>query len=260
MNDWDGRFSERQRDILTRVRGAGHVTIDALAQAHSVSTQTIRRDANALCAAGALRRLHGGVALPQAGNILYNARRMLNETAKRAIGAAFSGRVPSAASLAVSIGTTPEFAIHSLQGQTDLTIVTNNLNIAIFACDREGWTVQVPGGAVRAGDRDVLGPQVEAFFGRYRVDFGVFGVAGVAEDGTLLDFTEEEVAARLAILRNCRRSVLLLDRTKFGRVAHVRGGQITEVDEVICDQPLPAVVAAQLAREGVTIKIAGPRP
>ncbi|KFE34206.1 DeoR/GlpR family DNA-binding transcription regulator [Thioclava atlantica] len=248
-------FSDRQRQILDEVRRAGQVSIESFAQIFGVSPQTIRRDVNELCAAGALRRVHGGVEMPQSENLLYSSRRTLNGVAKRKIGAAFAARIPSGASLSVSIGTSPEYAIGALEAQSDLMVLTNNLNIALSACEREGWTVRVPEGAVRAGDRDILGPQVEEFFARYQVDFGVFGVGGVAEDGTLLDFTEAEVAARMAILRNCRRSVLLLDRTKFGRPAHVRGGHMREVDEVICDGPLPAPIAADLAAAGVTVSI-----
>lgn len=253
----EGRFSDRQRDILGRVRSNGRATIEGFAQHYNVSPQTIRRDVNALCASGALRRVHGGVEAPRSGNLLYNSRRMLNERAKRDIGATFARMVPSGASLAVSIGTTPEFAIHALHDQTDLTVITNNLNIAIFACDRAGWNVHVPAGAVRAGDRDILGKQVEAFFARYQVDFGLFGVAGVTAEGTLLDFTEDEVAARMAILRNCRRSILLLDHSKFGRAAHVRGGHLSDLDTVICDAPLPDTIADLAARNGVSVAIAG---
>lgn len=252
----DARFSERQRAILDRLGGAGRTTIEALAAAHAVSPQTIRRDVNELCAAGLLRRVHGGVQLPGAENLLYASRRGLNQGAKDAIGARFAQIVPSGASLSVSIGTTPEVAIRALAEQSDVTLATNNLNIALFACDREGWQVMVPGGTVRAGDRDILGPQVEDFFGRYQVDFGVFGVGGVAEDGTLLDFSEAEVAARMAILRNCRRSVLLLDHTKFGRAAHVRGGHLSDLDLVICDRPLPEGLAQAVAQAGGTVLIA----
>lgn len=252
----DARFSERQRAILDRLGRSGRTTIEALAAHYAVSPQTIRRDVNELCAAGLLRRVHGGVQLPGGENLLYASRRSLNQGAKDAIGARFAQIVPSGASLSVSIGTTPEVAIRSLAEQSDVTLITNNLNIALFACDREGWQVMVPGGTVRAGDRDILGPQVEDFFARYQVDFGVFGVGGVAEDGTLLDFTEAEVAARMAILRNCRRSVLLLDHTKFGRAAHVRGGHLSDLDLVICDQPLPERLAQAVARAGGAVLIA----
>ncbi|TNF15398.1 MAG: DeoR/GlpR transcriptional regulator [Rhodobacteraceae bacterium] len=252
----ENSLSDRQKMILDQVRARGQVGIEELSQIHDVSPQTIRRDVNELCATGILRRVHGGVELPGSENLLYTSRRMMNESAKRAIGGVFAELIPSGASLAVSIGTTPEIAIQSLSARSDLMVVTNNLNIALIASDRADWSVRIPGGAVRPGDRDVLGPQVEAFFARYQVDFGVFGVGGVSEDGSLLDFTEEEVAARMAILRNCRRSVLLLDHTKFGRSAHVRGGHLRDLDVVICDRAIPAHHATALISRGAQLIIA----
>ena len=256
----ESALSDRQRDILQRVREAGYAEIGALADLYEVSTQTIRRDVNALCAADALRRVHGGVELPRGNaNLHYASRHLLQESAKRSIATAFATLIPSGSSLAVSIGTTPCYAVQALEARRDLTVLTNNLNVAIGVCDRESWTVRVPGGTVRPGDRDILGPQVEEFFARYQVDFGVFGVGGVAEDGTLLDFTEEEVAARRAIQRNCRQSFLLLDHTKFGRPAHVRGGHLAEIDRVICDAPLPGGLAEALAAKGGKMTITGER-
>ncbi|KPP84526.1 MAG: DeoR family transcriptional regulator, glycerol-3-phosphate regulon repressor [Rhodobacteraceae bacterium HLUCCO07] len=255
--DWTAiRLSDRQRDMLCKVQDAQHVSIERLAEIYGVSPQTVRRDVNAMCEAGVLRRVHGGVEAPRGDNLGYGARRTLNAPAKRRIAACFAARVEPGLSLAVSIGTTPEFAVQALHDKTDLTVMTNNLNIALFACECEGWAVHIAGGMVRPGDRDVLGSQVEAFFARYQVDIGLFGVAGVDADGTLLDFTEDEVAARMAILRHCRRSVLLLDGSKFGRAAHVRGGHIADVDEVICDVAPPAALAREIAAQGVRFTIA----
>jgi DeoR family glycerol-3-phosphate regulon repressor len=41
------------------------------------------------------------------------------------------------------------------------------------------------------------------------------------------------------MLNNSRESLLVLDHEKFGRSAHVRGGQIQDVSKVICDQKPP---------------------
>lgn len=254
MDDTYLTFTDRQRRILAMVQGQRHCDIDALARQFDVAPQTIRRDVNAMCEAGALRRVHGGVELPgPSDNLRYASRQLLNLPAKLAIARAFAGLVSNGHSLAVSIGTTPEIAVRELTRLTDITVLTNNLHIATSVCDREGWSVMVPSGQVRPGDHDILGPDAEAFFDRFQVDLGVFGVAGVAEDGTLLDFTESEVASRQAIRRNCRCSVLLLDRSKFGRAAHVRGGHITDVDVVICDAPLPEALSRALARAGTRV-------
>lgn len=243
--------TNRQTEIADLVQSDGFVSVDALAQRFEVTTQTIRRDVNRLCALGVLRRTHGGVEPPApAGNVDYRMRQILNLPAKRRIAARVAGSVPDGASLAFSIGTTPEIVMRRLGSHSNLRIFTNNLNVAFSAAENPSFEVTIAGGRLRSGDRDVLGQSARDFFASYKVDIGVFGVAGVDDDGSLLDFDESEVAARQAILENCRRAFLVLDRSKFGRSAHVRGGHIGDVSHVFCDRPLPPAVADMLSAAG----------
>lgn len=239
-------ITERQAQIAERVRQFGFQTVADLAEHFAVTTQTIRRDIQELADLGLLKRRHGGVEPPTPeANLGYGERRILNLAAKERIAQLAAERIPAGASLAVSIGTTPEIAVRRLVGHRGLKLFTNNLMAALSACEAPGWEVHIPGGAVRLGARDVVGPEVEAFFERFKVDVGLYGVGGVDADGQLLDFHEEEIRVREAIRRNCRTSILVLDATKFGRPAHVRGGLITDADVVLCDAlPPPAVIEA----------------
>ena len=247
----DLTITERQREIADLVQSNGFTSVDALADRFEVTTQTIRRDLARLCEQGVLRRTHGGVEPPAPiGNLHYTRRQILNLPAKRAIADVVAGYVPNGASLAFSIGTTPEIVMQALTGHQALRIFTNNLHVALTASQTEDFGVTIAGGRLRNGDCDTLGSEIEQFFAGYKVDIGVFGVAGVDSDGTLLDFHEEEVAVRQAILANCRQAFLVLDATKFGRAAHVRGGHITDVGTVFCDQPIPARLAGDLVATG----------
>ena len=129
-----------------------------------------------------------------------------------------------------------------LKHKKNLKIYTNNLIIAQTASTNPSFEVYCSGGRIRSGDFDMVGSPVENFFNSYKTDFGIFGVAGVDLDGALLDFSDEEVQIRRVILDNCRESLLVLDHEKFGRVAHVRGGQIQEVTKVFCDQSPPSEI------------------
>ncbi|WP_150522542.1 DeoR/GlpR family DNA-binding transcription regulator [Roseibium sediminis] len=247
-------ISKRQAEIADLVQSAGFASVEELAERFEVTTQTIRRDVNGLCELGILRRTHGGVEPPApASNIHYSTRQILNLSEKRVISALVAEEVSNGQSLAFSIGTTPEIVMQGLIGHDGLSVFTNNLNVAFTATANQGFQVTIAGGRLRSGDRDVLGMGTQDFFSRYKVDIGVFGVAGVDEDGTLLDFHEDEVAARQAILANCRRSYLVLDHTKFGRPAHVRGGHIADVSDVFCDRPVPRPIQEILASSGARV-------
>ncbi|WP_404379592.1 DeoR/GlpR family DNA-binding transcription regulator [Caenispirillum salinarum] len=248
---------ERRARIAEQVRQAGFASIESLATHFAVTEQTVRRDVNALCDQGVLRRRHGGVELPiERENLPYENRKVLNLAEKRAIAAMVAARIPDGASLFFSIGTTPELVAQALCDHSHLRVFTNNLNVAAACCGNPTFEVTIVGGRLRNRYRDVVGHEVNQFFSQYKVDFGVFGVGGIDSEGGLLDFAEEEVRAREAILANSRRSILIADHTKFGRNAVVRGGSITDVDLFCTNRPLQPDMAARLEAAEVEVLLA----
>ncbi len=246
-------ITPRQQDIVDLARQDGFLNIEVLAEHFSVTPQTIRRDINCLCDANLLRRRRGGAEYVEAPrlNLPYDSRRIIHPLAKQAIGALVAGLIPNGASVSFGIGTTPEFVALAMQGHSDLTVITNNLNVAMALSVVRSNRIILPGGALRLPDRDVLGPLVEEMYRNYRVDFGVFGVGGIEPDGTLVDFDRAEVLTRAAMLDSCRRSILVADTSKFGRPAPARGGQLSDIDTVVLDAPPPAAFGALFDADGL---------
>jgi DeoR family glycerol-3-phosphate regulon repressor len=251
-------LTARQAEIAELVRGAGFHSIEALAERYGVTTQTVRRDVNALCDRGILLRRHGGVERAPGGhgNLGYETRMVLNLPRKQAIARAVAARIPNGASLALGIGTTPEVVMRALLRHDRLRVFTNNFRLAAAACENASFVVTVAGGPLRNADLDVVGPTAATFFANYRVDFGIFGVGGIEADGSLLDFQEGEVEARQAVLANCRTSLLIADGSKFARRAVVRGGHLCDVDSFVTDALPPEPIAEALLAAGVDLIVA----
>lgn len=242
----------RQTAIAEMLRSREFISVEELAAHFAVATQTIRRDLIALCDLGVARRRHGGVeSVTQGKNLAFKDRSVLNREAKQTIAAAVAAHVHDGASLSFGIGTTPQFVAEALLAHRGLKIVTNNLPLALMVGQNSDFTLAIAGGTVRGSDLDVCGPSIDAFFASYKVDVAIFGVAGVDEDGSLLDFSEEEVHVREAMLRNCRRSYLVLDSSKFTRPAYVHGGRIDQVTAVFCEAEPPAGIRRMLDQSGV---------
>jgi len=254
-------LSERQNGILMEVRQQGFVSIETLATSYGVTTQTIRRDVNALCSENLLRRRHGGVETVNAsGNLAYQARQIINVDAKRAIGRAVAALIPDRASLLIGIGTTPEQVAVALARHEELTVVTNNLNVADALAIAGSSRIILPGGTLRLPDRDLLGADGDRLFRAYRADFAIFGVGGIDHDGALLDFSPEEVSARRAMRAGCRRSILVADLTKIGRAAPCRGGELGEMDTVVFDRRPPEPIVRMIEEAGAELVVAGGLP
>lgn len=247
--------SERQAQVAELVRETGYAGVEDLARRFGVSPQTIRKDINAMCERGLLRRVHGGVELAHSNAEHYELRRILNIAPKRQIAEAAARIIPNEAAIAVSIGTTPELVVSCLSQHKGLKIFTNNLHVAMTAHQFDGVQIAIPGGTLRTSEADIVGPSAVDFFDAYRFDFGLFGVASVDENGGLLDLFDEDARSREAISRNAQARILVLDASKFNRRAHVRSGHITDVEHVICDQRPPEAICALLAKARVNLII-----
>lgn len=253
------QLSQRRAQIADMVRDKGIVLVEDLAQELGVASQTIRRDLNFLCERGMGRRIHGGIQrISPVGNTAYAWRKILHAQAKQDIARTVAAHVPDGGSIAFSIGTTPELISRALLAHQNLRVFTNNLHVALAMSENPSCEVTIAGGRLRHGDLDILGTGMVKLFGAYKVDIGIYGVGGVDEDGTLLDYYEEEVKARQIIQENSRSTFIVLDHSKFGRSAHVRGGHICQAAKVFCDRTPPPAICALLAREGTELVICGP--
>ena len=227
---------QRRDQIMQLTRQMKVVSVELLAEKLAVSGQTIRRDINYLCDDNLLRRRHGGAELfEQQLNTTYQKRSTTNLEGKRAVAVTAAKKIPDSATIFISIGTTPMMVAEALRDKKHLTIVTNNLNAAMALSHEVTNRIILPGGEMRLPDRDIQSEGAVSIFSNYRADFGIFGVAGIAEDGALLDFHNSEVRTREAIRLNCRASILVTDSSKFGRSAPAVGGHISHVDHVLMD-------------------------
>jgi DeoR family glycerol-3-phosphate regulon repressor len=229
---------QRREEIQHLVRTQGYVSIEDLAERFGKTPQTIRRDINALAGEGLVRRHHGGAGLPSTTeNVAYATRRSLLADAKARIAQLVARHIPNDASLFINIGTTTEEVARSLVHHANLRVITNNLNVAAILSDVESCEVTVAGGTVRKRDRGIIGEATLDFIRQFKVDFGVIGISGIEEDGTLLDFDYREVQAAKSIIANSRTVFLVADHTKFGRGAMVRLGHVGQIDAVFTDKP-----------------------
>lgn len=252
-------LSIRQGEILELARAEGRVLVDDLAQRFDVTLQTIRRDLGEMAELGFLDRVHGG-AVPRAGtvNLGYEARRRLNAEAKAAIGAACAAAIPDNCSLILNLGTTTEAVAHALIQHSNITVVTNNMNVANILLANPGCEIVVTGGALRRSDGGLVGELATQFFEQFKVDFAVIGTSALDHDGDLLDFDLAEVRVSRAILRQSRRAFLVSDHSKLGRPAPARIASLSEIDTVFTDLPLPRDLATRCAEWGTHVHLCPP--
>lgn len=230
-------LNDRQRQIMEQLRASGQQSINELASDFGVATQTIRRDINDLCDQGLARRVHGGVAPPSNPlNLNFHARATLNEGAKRAIAAAAAAMIPEGSTVLLGIGTTVQYVAEALVQTPDITIVTNNLEVARLMCNAPSCDVHVVAGQLRPEDRDLVGAQVLEGYRRFVADFGVIGAGALDPAFGILDFKQFDAEVSNAIRASARKMLLVSDHSKWGRTAAHRVAGFDAMDHFITDR------------------------
>ncbi len=246
----------RQNQILEIIQQKGFITIDELVTHFVVTPQTIRRDLNQLAADGKVSRHHGGASIESSTvNTAYKTRKIMHFEAKKRIAAALASMIPDDASLFINIGTTTETIARSLLNHRNLKIVTNNINVASILSAKEDFKVIIAGGEVRQRDGGIVGEATLDFINQFQMDFGIIGISGIHEDGTLLDFDYREVKVAQTIISNSGQVLLAADHSKFGRNAMVRLGNISQANHFFTDQPPPAEIETLLQEEQVELHL-----
>ncbi|QEQ96654.1 DeoR/GlpR family DNA-binding transcription regulator [Neptunomonas concharum] len=232
------QLSERQEIILQRLRDEGGTLSSAvITDLFDVSIQTIRKDLNDLSDLGLVKRVHGGITLPvQSHNLSFNNRQIINLKAKQAIAQKVAASIPEGSSLFLGIGTTPQEIARALLGHNHLTVVTNNLNAAITLCQNANIETYLCGGKLRPSDQDLMGEDATRFLRKFQVNFGIFGVGGLAENGALLDFSPEESHISSAIMDNSEHRILVADKSKYLRSAPIKTAMLSDIDSFYIDQ------------------------
>jgi DeoR family transcriptional regulator, glycerol-3-phosphate regulon repressor len=233
-------LSFRQTEILDLARSDGRVVVEDLASRFDVTLQTIRRDLTEMADAGHLDRVHGG-AVPRTGvtNLGYEQRRRMNDAAKTAIARACAAQIPNNCSIIINLGTSTEAVARELLQHTNITVVTNNMNVANILVANPSCEIMVAGGALRRSDGGLVGELTTQFFEQFKVDFAVIGASALDLDGDLLDFDLAEVRVSKAIIQQARKTYLVCDNSKLSRSAPVRLASLAEIDTIFTDLPLP---------------------
>ncbi|WP_163557429.1 DeoR/GlpR family transcriptional regulator [Halomonas sp. NO4] len=247
----------RQDAIIALVRRQGYASIEQLTDHFAVTPQTIRRDLNALSAEGLIRRVHGGAGLESSTvNTAYSTRKTLNLDAKQRIAALVAQHIPDQASLFINIGTSNEVIAEALLHHHELEVITNNLNVAAILQHKEDFNVIIAGGQVRSRDGGIIGEATIDFINQFKVDFGIIGISGIDEDGSLLEFDYQEVRVAQAIIRNSRQVFLATDHSKFQRNPVVRQGNLAQLDALFTDRAPPESIQRLLQQHDVALHVA----
>ncbi len=252
---------ERQQAITVLARARGRVAVAELAARFHVTSETIRRDLEALATRGVLSRVHGGAVPAESVRLVESAvpvRDVERAAEKQRIAVAALAFLPAGpnATILLDAGTTVgRFAELVPAGRLG-TVVTNALGLAASLSAREVAEVQVLGGRVRGITQATVGSTTVDALRGLRVDVAFVGVNGFTSIHGFSTPDPAEGAVKRAMVGSARRVVALADSSKFGAEYLVSFAEASEVDVLVTDAALSPFAQQSLTEQGIEVVLA----
>lgn len=234
--------NHRHQEIMSTLHHVGRVDVARIAAALDVSEETIRRDMNVLEQQGKLRRIYGGAVLPRLDQdrpLLERGK--LNFREKNKVAQLALPLVRDGMSLFIDSGTTTLALARQLVGR-NVTVMTNSITLASLLGN--GPTrVNVTPGTLRHKDNALVGYETVAYARRFFFDIAFMGIGAADIAHGWMDYEEHESVLRRTLKGQARRSVMLVDSTKFGRQANHYTFRLNDALSVVtdCEPPAPFV-------------------
>ncbi len=231
---------ERRRAILEVVSQDGRALVKDLARRFRTSEVTIRKDLEVLHSHGLLHRTHGGV-LPVKGGALADPtlreKEELHRKEKLRIGTTAAGLVKEGQVVVLDSGTTTTCIARMLRNFTNVTIITNAVNIATELAGTD-FEVILTGGTLRKNSFSLVGPLAEEALSEMHADILFLGVDGFDTRVGLTTPNFLESRVNRAMVNAATRVVVVCDSTKFGRRSLALIVPPTAIHTVITDNQL----------------------
>lgn len=235
-------MEERRRLIVEQLRKDGRVSVKKLSESLQVSAVTIRQDLRALETEGLLNRTHGGAVAPdvqrmEQSELSFDIRRTKNYAEKEAICRAAAQQVESGYAIGLDASTTVCSLIPFIRHLDALTVVTNNLLVVEMLLPYPRVQVLVPGGRLRRDSYSIVGDPTS--FPDINLNVSFVSAWGITPDAGLTEVSEEEMAMKQALLNRSPRKVVLVDSSKWGKVAPYTYAKTQDVDQIITTNLVP---------------------
>lgn len=250
--------SDRLSAILDRLAADGTIEVAGAAAELGVSPASIRRDLALLAEQNLLTRTHGGATAREVSYELpVRYRDTHGREQKRAIARAAMRCLPSGPYvIAINGGTTTAELARLVATRTELTVVTNALNIAMELVVRPRLKVVLTGGVARSKSYELVGPWAERTLGGISIGTAFIGVDGISAAFGISTHDEVEAHVNAVMIARAKHVVVVADGSKIGRNLLASTVEVSAVDELITDATADPGELQAIRAHGVKVVVA----
>jgi len=234
---------ERQQRILEILQEKKSCSVAELAETLCFSGATIRRDLNILAKEMKVRKTFGGAVIVEkyCTEVPMAVRRDENAAVKERLCKAAAKLLQDSMTIFIDSSTTTEYILPYLKDHKGLTVVTNNPDIPAKLSGTD-ITIYSTGGKLLHHSNSYVGEFARNMIRGINADLLFFSARGVGLDGRVTNSSTEDDIHKVMI-ENSKRTCLLIDSTKVGKIYPFTFSRIQDIDVIVTDKPLPESIS-----------------
>lgn len=225
----------RKQQILDLIRKNGSVRVSELGQLFEVSEVTVRNYLTDMESKGLLTRTHGGAisSYKPYCSMNFNQRLETNHSEKDIIAKRTAEMIEPNDTIMLNAGTTTLLVFRHLPADYNLNIITNSISIALEAATNPNYNIVLVGGSVNPKYQYTFGSDAATVLKNYYADKLILSVDGIDFEGGFSTYYNEEVDVVRQMLKQSSVSIVVADRSKFGRNAMVKISDLSAADFIV---------------------------
>lgn len=229
---------ERLHRIHTLLLQVQQLSTERIMQELAISRETARRDMITLENIGHAKRVHGGIICMQStieAPLNVRHEQMIKE--KRAIAKATIQQLSAGQTIFIDAGSTTAILAEELRTLSDLTIITNSLQVALNLSAGEGskHNLILLGGQITTQPQ-TQGEQTISEIQRYHADIVLLSPAGIDPYAGATSYQTAEANIAKAMIQQSKLVFILADERKINQVSRIQYAKTSDIDLLISNQ------------------------
>jgi DeoR/GlpR family transcriptional regulator of sugar metabolism len=224
---------ERADAILNILKEKGYVTVKYLIEQLHYSNATINRDLNRLAEQKLIKRYYGGVEILKKTSLSLDFRYHKMHAVKNLVAKKAAEFVCDGMTIFIDGSTTAQYMAEYLLEKSDITVITNNMNLVSFLSEHNVNAVCL-GGKVVENPYMLYSSETTENIKSYNADMMFFSTSSFSEDGKILN-GELYYTMHKAMAQNSKKVVFLADSGKLNVNVSRTVFDFSEIDYIITD-------------------------
>ena len=249
--------AQRRNEILQYIQTHQKGEVSYFAEQYGVSEVTIRSDLNQLERQGCVTRCYGGALLNSqfAFEKPLNDKKQLNSDIKAKLGQYAASLIQDGDKIILDSGSTTEQIAYHLKGKSNITVMTNGINIAYHLANQANVEVMVTGGLMRKNSYSLYGAGGEAFLSGFRFNKLFLGVDGFDKLAGVTTPHQGEADINRQMVEAAQNIIAITDSSKFNRQSFCLIARPEQLNILITDSGIPQDYVEELSALGVEVHI-----